>query len=137
MRPVLTHLALHVRDLDTSIAFYRDYCGMQVVHERVTDGRRVLWLAEPGREQEFIFVLVPGGQVRPQAATDYSHLGFALGHLLHHDAHHHVDGARRLQRHDEQDRPGRIVLRARGHAENHRERRERNAAAEWAGSIHG
>src|SRR4029434_8894872 len=58
MRPVLTHLALHVRDLDTSIAFYRDYCGMQVVHERVTDGRRVVWLAEPGREQEFIFVLV-------------------------------------------------------------------------------
>jgi catechol 2,3-dioxygenase-like lactoylglutathione lyase family enzyme len=78
MRPVLTHLALHVRDLDTSIAFYRDYCSMQVVHERVTDGRRVVWLAEPGREQEFIFVLVPGGQGQPQAATDYSHLGFAL-----------------------------------------------------------
>ena len=38
MRPILTHLALHVRDLDTSIAFYHDYCGMQVVHERVTDG---------------------------------------------------------------------------------------------------
>ena len=69
MRPVLTHLALHVRDLDTTIAFYRDYCGMQVVHERVTDGRRVVWLAEPGREQEFIFVLVPGGQGQPQAAT--------------------------------------------------------------------
>ena len=51
MRPVLTHLALHVRDLDTSIAFYRAYCGMQVVHERVTDGRRVVWLAKPGREQ--------------------------------------------------------------------------------------
>jgi catechol 2,3-dioxygenase-like lactoylglutathione lyase family enzyme len=78
MRPILTHLALHVRDLDTSIAFYHDYCGMQVVHERVTDGRRVIWLAEPGREQEFIFVLVPGGQGKPQAATDYSHLGFAL-----------------------------------------------------------
>ncbi len=78
MRPVLTHLALHVRDLDTSIAFYRAYCGMQLVHERVTDGRRVVWLAEPGREHEFIFVLVPGGRGKPQAATDYSHLGFAL-----------------------------------------------------------
>src|ERR671924_2254599 len=78
MRPVLTHLALHVRDLDTTIVFYCDYCGMQVVHERVTDGRRVVWLAEPGREQEFIFVMVPGGTGRQQAATDYSHLGFAL-----------------------------------------------------------
>jgi catechol 2,3-dioxygenase-like lactoylglutathione lyase family enzyme len=78
MRPILTHLAFHVRDLDASIAFYREYCGMQLVHERVTDGRRVVWLAEPGREQEFIFVLVPGGQGKLPATTDYSHLGFAL-----------------------------------------------------------
>lgn len=78
MRPVLTHLALHVCDLDASIAFYRAFCGMQVVHERVTDGRRVVWLAEPGREQEFIFVLVPGGRGKQPAATDYSHMGFAL-----------------------------------------------------------
>src|SRR4030095_13285588 len=68
MHPVLTHLALHVRDLDTSMAFYRDYCGMQVVHERAADGRRVVWLAEPGREQEFIFVLVPGGPGQSRAA---------------------------------------------------------------------
>jgi len=38
MRPVLTHLALHVRDPGYLHAFYRDYCGMQVVHESVTDG---------------------------------------------------------------------------------------------------
>jgi catechol 2,3-dioxygenase-like lactoylglutathione lyase family enzyme len=78
MRPVLTHLALHVRDLDASMAFYREFCGMQVVHERVTDGRRVVWLAEPGREHEFIFVLVPGGPGKQPAATDYGHIGFAL-----------------------------------------------------------
>ena len=78
MRPVLTHLAFHVRDLEASIAFYREYCSMQLVHERVTDGRRVVWLAEPGREHEFIFVLVPGGQGKSPATTDYSHLGFAL-----------------------------------------------------------
>jgi catechol 2,3-dioxygenase-like lactoylglutathione lyase family enzyme len=78
MHPVLTHLALHVRDLNACIAFYREFCGMQVVHERSDGGRRVVWLAEPGREQEFIFVMVPGGTGRQQAATDYSHLGFAL-----------------------------------------------------------
>jgi catechol 2,3-dioxygenase-like lactoylglutathione lyase family enzyme len=78
MHPVLTHLALHVRDLDACIAFYRDFCGMQVVHERSDGGRRVVWLAEPRREQEFIFVMVPGGTGQPQAAADYSHLGFAL-----------------------------------------------------------
>ncbi|HEY7494865.1 MAG TPA: VOC family protein [Candidatus Tectomicrobia bacterium] len=78
MHPVLTHLALHVRDLDVCIAFYREFCGMQVVHERSDGGRRVVWLAEPGREEEFIFVMVPGGTGQQQTATDYSHLGFAL-----------------------------------------------------------
>jgi catechol 2,3-dioxygenase-like lactoylglutathione lyase family enzyme len=74
----MTHLALHVRDLDACVAFYREFCGMQVVHERRNNGRRIVWLAEPGREKEFIFVMVPGGTGREQAATDYSHLGFAL-----------------------------------------------------------
>ena len=32
--PSLTHLALHVRDLEACVAFYRDFCAMGVVHER-------------------------------------------------------------------------------------------------------
>jgi catechol 2,3-dioxygenase-like lactoylglutathione lyase family enzyme len=78
MHPVMTHLALHVQDLEACITFYREFCGMQVVHERSDGEGRVVWLAEPGREQEFIFVMVPGGTKRDQAATDYSHFGFAL-----------------------------------------------------------
>jgi len=80
MSATLTHLAMHVRDLDACIAFYTDYCGMRAVHERTTDnaGNRVIWLAEPGREQEFIIVLIPGGPGRAQIDTDFSHLGFAL-----------------------------------------------------------
>lgn len=80
MSATLTHLAMHVRDLDACIAFYTDYCGMRTVHERTTDdaGNRVIWLAEPGREQELILVLIPGGPGRAQLDTDFSHLGFAL-----------------------------------------------------------
>ncbi|WP_422368784.1 VOC family protein [Pelagibius sp.] len=83
MTPSLTHLALHVRDLDACIAFYRDYCGMKTVHERDDgdpdgDGFRVVWLAEPGREKDFIIVLLPGGPGRDQAEGDFSHFGFAL-----------------------------------------------------------
>lgn len=76
----LTHLALHVSDMDASVAFYRDWCGMEIAHQRVSgrDGRRVIWLAEPGRGQEFVFVLIPGGRRADQAADDYGHLGFAL-----------------------------------------------------------
>jgi catechol 2,3-dioxygenase-like lactoylglutathione lyase family enzyme len=79
MHPALTHIALHVRDLDACVAFYRAFCAMALVHERSDDGRRVVWLAEPGREREFIIVLIPGGPGRDQNEHDYSHLGFALG----------------------------------------------------------
>jgi hypothetical protein len=49
-----------------------------VVHQREDDGFRVVWLAEPGREQDFIFVVMPGGPGRDQSDRDFSHFGFAL-----------------------------------------------------------
>ncbi|GIZ13953.1 VOC family protein [Pseudomonas sp. NCCP-436] len=78
MRPTLTHVALHVPDLDACIAFYQRFCGMRIIHQRPGKGARIVWLAEPDRQQEFIFVLMPGGQPRNLASDDYSHLGFAL-----------------------------------------------------------
>lgn len=80
MTATLTHMAMHVRDLDACIAFYRDFCSMKPVHERATDddGKRVVWLAEAGRERDFILVLIPGGPGRDQIDTDFSHLGFAM-----------------------------------------------------------
>jgi catechol 2,3-dioxygenase-like lactoylglutathione lyase family enzyme len=78
-RPSLTHIALQVRDLDAAIAFYRAYCGLEIVHDRTDRSTRVVWLAESGRERDFILVLMPGGHGRTPAEGDYSHLGFALG----------------------------------------------------------
>jgi catechol 2,3-dioxygenase-like lactoylglutathione lyase family enzyme len=78
----MTHLALHVRDLEACIAFYARHCNMRIVHERPKEsaGRRsrIVWMAEPGRERDFIFVLLPGGPGRDQSESDFSHLGFAL-----------------------------------------------------------
>ena len=51
---------------------------MRLTHNRVNDGKRIVWLAEPGKESEFIIVLIPGGPGRDQGARDFSHLGFAL-----------------------------------------------------------
>ena len=45
MRPTLTHLALHVPDLDACIAFYTRFCGMRVFHERPGKGSRIVWMA--------------------------------------------------------------------------------------------
>ncbi|MEM9487740.1 MAG: VOC family protein [Myxococcota bacterium] len=79
MTPRLTHIALHVKDLDACIAFYCDLCAMSVVRERLDSrGNRVVWLAEPGRASDFIFVLLPGGPGRVSSEGDFGHLGFAV-----------------------------------------------------------
>ena len=78
MNPNLTHIALHVADLDACVAFYQRYCDMVITHQREDHGKRVVWLAEEGREKTLIMVLLEGGEHRPQAENDYSHLGFAL-----------------------------------------------------------
>ncbi len=86
MKPRLTHLALHVRDLEACVAFYRDFCGLAAVRERGQGAGRIVWLAEPGRERDFVFVLLPGGPGRGQAEGDYSHFGFALASRAEVDA---------------------------------------------------
>ena len=78
MSAQLTHIALHVRDLQASMDFYSQYCGLQVCHERTDERKTIVWMAEPERESEFILVLIPGGPGRPQADNDFSHLGYAL-----------------------------------------------------------
>lgn len=42
MPPTLTHIALHVPDLDTCIDFYSRFCGMQVFHQRAGKGSRIV-----------------------------------------------------------------------------------------------
>lgn len=78
MPPRLTHIALHVEDIQACVAFYQRYCQMQVIHQRETPGHSVIWLAEIGREHELIIVLLGGGPARPQQPNDFSHLGFAV-----------------------------------------------------------
>ena len=73
-----THLALQVRSIEDSIAFYGEFCELRVVHDRGTGPKRVVWLAERGKESQFIFVLMEGDSRPAQHPSDYSHLGFAL-----------------------------------------------------------
>ena len=80
MATTMTHIALHVRDITARETFYTEFCGLKAVHERRDPEveSRVVWLAEPGRENEFIYVLISGGPGRDQAEKDYSHAGFAM-----------------------------------------------------------
>jgi len=75
----LTHIALHCEDIAASVGFYRDWCGMNITHDRTDDGIRVVWMAEPGKENEFIIVLIGGGAPTRQKEGDFSHLGIDAG----------------------------------------------------------
>lgn len=72
MNPVLTHIPLHVRDLEACITFYQSYTVLHLIHDRRSDGKRVVWHSEKGRETTFILVLLPGGPGRNQVPDDFS-----------------------------------------------------------------
>jgi len=78
MIPAFTHCALHVADLDQSIAFYESYCGLKIVKEHGEGKSRVVWLASPGAEDKFVLVLLGGGPKREQDEEDMTHYGFGV-----------------------------------------------------------
>ncbi len=84
--PRITHLALHVVDLDACMKFYRDFCQMEVVHARGEGENRIVWMAEAGRETDFIFVMMSGGRDVQLPDDDYRHFGFAVSSRAEVDA---------------------------------------------------
>jgi catechol 2,3-dioxygenase-like lactoylglutathione lyase family enzyme len=70
----LTHIALVVRDLDTSIAFYARYAGTHVVHRRATPTGGVAWIGDLTRP--FVIVLAQGPALEPGLGP-FAHLGVA------------------------------------------------------------
>jgi catechol 2,3-dioxygenase-like lactoylglutathione lyase family enzyme len=70
----LTHVALPARDLEASIAFYRKYARMEVVHRRkdATSGLGVVWLSD--RTRPFVIVLVQVQRVE-RPLEPLAHLG--------------------------------------------------------------
>jgi lactoylglutathione lyase len=72
----LTHVALVVRDLDASSAFYRKYAHMTEVQRRVQDdGVRVAWLSDHTRP--FVVVLIESPDPHDTPLGPSGHLGVA------------------------------------------------------------
>ena len=70
-----THIALPVKDIDKSIAFYAKYAHMQVVHRRRDrDGSDVVWISDKTRP--FVIVLIKVAEVE-NVLLPFAHLGVA------------------------------------------------------------
>jgi catechol 2,3-dioxygenase-like lactoylglutathione lyase family enzyme len=94
MKPVLTHVALGVRDLDRTIAFYRKHVRLHLVHERNDGGMRVVWLAERETDVDFVLVLFALPVDPPPGPGTLQHLGYAVA------SREEVDAAAHLARED-------------------------------------
>jgi catechol 2,3-dioxygenase-like lactoylglutathione lyase family enzyme len=95
----LTHIAREVANIEECIDFYRRYCGFEVVHRRNSaNGGSIVWIGEPSKSDEFIFVLMSGGEGKLQEERSYDHLGFAL------ESHEAVDAIAQKAKHE-----GRLV----------------------------
>jgi catechol 2,3-dioxygenase-like lactoylglutathione lyase family enzyme len=70
----LTHIALPVRNLTVSIAFYKKYAAMQVVYDRTDaeSGIKVAWLSD--RTRPFVLVLAEMPAVETPLLP-FAHLG--------------------------------------------------------------
>ena len=85
IRPRLTHVALRVKDLPRSVAFYEKYARLTVCHQRDEEGTRVVWLAERKTDPEFVFVLIPMAHTEGERPGVH-HFGFSLASRAEVDA---------------------------------------------------
>jgi lactoylglutathione lyase len=56
-----THITINCSDIDASVAFYRDFCGLSIVRDRRPEGRHNVWLGpvpKPGADPVFVLVIV-------------------------------------------------------------------------------
>ena len=61
--------------MDATIAFYSEFAGMEVVHERGEPGERVAWISD--RTRPFVVVLLERSV--DHRLGGWSHLGIGLG----------------------------------------------------------
>ena len=78
MQPRLSHICLHVDNLDDCVEFYQRYCQLKVVEDLTSEGKGSVYIAEPDAQPRLIIQLMLGGkplEIDPQSER---HFGFEV-----------------------------------------------------------
>jgi catechol 2,3-dioxygenase-like lactoylglutathione lyase family enzyme len=78
MRATCTHVALHCRDIERSVGFYKTHVGLHEVHRRSDGGMTVVWLGESARHDPFVLVLLGAEHTDAHEPPPLAHLGYAV-----------------------------------------------------------
>ncbi len=72
----LDHIAILTPDVERAKLFYRDFAGMEVIHDRTDpdDNHQVAWARMAGDQNGVIIVLIQSDERRPRGPMD--HFGF-------------------------------------------------------------
>jgi catechol 2,3-dioxygenase-like lactoylglutathione lyase family enzyme len=81
---VLDHIGLTVHDVEASAKFYIDYAGMQIIHERVSNGVAVKWIQMPD-QTNFMIVMIENREFKAEGRHSLDHFG------IHVHSREHVD----------------------------------------------
>lgn len=73
----MSHIALVVRDIDKTIAFYEQFAALHVVHRRTAGGdvKEVAWMADGLRP--FALVLIGSNALNDTPLGPFGHIGVA------------------------------------------------------------
>ena len=78
MKPRLTHICLHVEDIQSCVRFYQRYCQLEVVSDRSDAGKGSIYMAESNHQNELVIQFMSGGRSLALVKEDEQHFGFAV-----------------------------------------------------------
>ncbi|MBL8168831.1 MAG: VOC family protein [Acidobacteria bacterium] len=73
----LDHIALFTSDARRAAAFYCEWAGMKILHERLEEETRVVWVRLAHDDNSLMIVLLETDEQRPSGWMD--HFGFHVG----------------------------------------------------------
>jgi catechol 2,3-dioxygenase-like lactoylglutathione lyase family enzyme len=74
----ITHICLHVESIEDCVAFYRDYCKLEVIEDRSVNGDGSIYMSDKDSSSKLVLQFMSGGVKQKQDGENESHIGFAV-----------------------------------------------------------